>query len=162
MQQDHRLNNTHHLTKVTKQENKYGSLCVHAKLLQLCPTLQSHGVQLARLLCLWDYSPGKNTGVGCHALQGIFPKGQHLNLLPLLQGTETHTICYQRGALLTEKSNSSLALVYLTRSIYLVNFNLNLILTLTMHKTCFSGFISTIFLQFLYLYQPVPCIFSSK
>ena len=26
-----------------------------------------------RLLCLWD-SPGKNTGVGCHALlQGIFP-----------------------------------------------------------------------------------------
>ena len=27
----------------------------------------------ARLLCPWD-SPGKNTGVGCHALlQGIFP-----------------------------------------------------------------------------------------
>ena len=31
-----------------------------------------HGLQLARLLCLWD-SPGKNTGVGCHdLLQGIF------------------------------------------------------------------------------------------
>ena len=28
---------------------------------------------VAHLLCLWD-SPGKNTGVGCHALfQGIFP-----------------------------------------------------------------------------------------
>ena len=28
---------------------------------------------IARLLCPWD-SPGKNTGVGCHALfQGIFP-----------------------------------------------------------------------------------------
>ena len=27
-------------------------------------TLQSHGLQLARLLCPWD-SPGKNTGVGC-------------------------------------------------------------------------------------------------
>ena len=27
----------------------------------------------ARLLCSWD-SPGKNTGMGCHALlQGIFP-----------------------------------------------------------------------------------------
>jgi len=43
--------------------------CVHAKLLQSCPTLWP---QPARLLCLWDY-PGKNTGVGCHALlQGIF------------------------------------------------------------------------------------------
>ena len=36
-------------------------------------------LQLTRLLCLWD-SPGKNTGVGCHALlQGIFPT-QGLNL----------------------------------------------------------------------------------
>ena len=35
-------------------------------------SLQPHGLQLARLLCLWD-SPCKNTGVGCHALlQGIF------------------------------------------------------------------------------------------
>ena len=33
--------------------------------------------------CLWD-SPGKNTGVGCHALlQGIFPT-QELNLCLLL------------------------------------------------------------------------------
>ena len=36
-------------------------------------SLQLHGMQPARLLCLWD-SPGKNTGVGCHfCLQGIFP-----------------------------------------------------------------------------------------
>ena len=35
------------------------------------------------LLCPWD-SPGKNTGVGCHALlQGIFPT-QGLNLRRLL------------------------------------------------------------------------------
>ena len=34
--------------------------------------LQPHGLQLARLLCPWDF-PGKNTGVGCHLLlQGIF------------------------------------------------------------------------------------------
>ena len=36
-------------------------------------SLQSHGLQPARLLCPWE-SPGKNTGVGCHALlQGISP-----------------------------------------------------------------------------------------
>ena len=45
----------------------------------LCPvasvmsnSLQPHRLQSVRLLCPWD-SPGKNTGVGCHALlQGIF------------------------------------------------------------------------------------------
>ena len=38
------------------------------------------------LLCSWD-SPGKSTGVGCHALiQGIFPTlGSNLSLLGLLQ-----------------------------------------------------------------------------
>ena len=38
-----------------------------------------------RLLCPWD-SPGKNPGVGCHALlQGIFPtQGSNLHLLRLL------------------------------------------------------------------------------
>ena len=34
---------------------------------QSCPTLQSHGLSLTRLLCPWD-SPDKNTGVGLHAL----------------------------------------------------------------------------------------------
>ena len=39
---------------------------------------QPGGLQPARLLCPWD-SPGKSTGVGCHALlQGIFPS-QGLN-----------------------------------------------------------------------------------
>ena len=34
-------------------------------------SLRPHGLQPSRLLCPWD-SPGKNTGVGCHALlQGI-------------------------------------------------------------------------------------------
>ena len=36
-------------------------------------SLRPHGLLSSRLLCPWD-SPGKNTGVGCHALlQGIFP-----------------------------------------------------------------------------------------
>ena len=58
---------------------------VFAKLLQSCPTLQPHGLWSTRLLCPWD-SPGKNTGVGCHALlQGIYPtQGSNPCLLCLL------------------------------------------------------------------------------
>ena len=49
-------------------------MSVQAELLQSCPTLlQRYGLYPTRLLCPWD-SPGKHTGVGCHALlQGIFP-----------------------------------------------------------------------------------------
>ena len=47
--------------------------CAVLSLSVVSDSLQSHGWQPARLLCPWD-SPGKNTGVGCHALiQGIFP-----------------------------------------------------------------------------------------
>ena len=36
-------------------------------------SVQPHGPQPTRLRCPWD-SPGRNTGVGCHALfQGMFP-----------------------------------------------------------------------------------------
>ena len=43
------------------------------------------GLQPTKLLCPWD-APGKNTGVGCHALlQGSFPtQGSNLSLLCLL------------------------------------------------------------------------------
>ena len=34
-------------------------------------SLQPIGLQPARLLCLWD-SPGKNTGVSCHALLQVY------------------------------------------------------------------------------------------
>jgi len=46
-------------------------------------SLQPYGLNSSRLLCSWD-SPGKNTGVGYHALllQGIFPtQGLNLGLL---------------------------------------------------------------------------------
>ena len=58
-------------------------LCVHAKSFQSCPTF-CNPLDLAHQAPLsWD-SPGKNTGVGCHALlQGIFPT-QWLNLHLLL------------------------------------------------------------------------------
>ena len=53
---------------------------------QPCLTLQSQGLQPARVLCPWN-SPGKNTGGGCHALfQGIFSiQGLNLHLLHLLR-----------------------------------------------------------------------------
>ena len=52
---------------------------------------QPYGLEPARLLCPWD-SPGKNTGVGCHALQGIFPT----------QGSIPYLLCllhWQAGSL---------------------------------------------------------------
>ena len=59
--------------------------CVHAQLLQPCLTLcDSMDCRLPGS-SPWD-SPGKNTGVGCHAfLQGISPtQGSNLGLLHLL------------------------------------------------------------------------------
>ena len=48
----------------------YLTLC--AKLLQLCPTLWDAMYYSPSDPCVW-HSPGKNTGVDCHALlQGIF------------------------------------------------------------------------------------------
>ena len=43
-------------------------LWMRAKSLQSCPTLCPMDCSPTRLLCPWD-SPGKNTGVGCHALR---------------------------------------------------------------------------------------------
>ena len=44
-------------------------------------SLRPSGQQPTRLLCPWD-SPGKNNGVGCHAL--LLTQGSNLNLLGLL------------------------------------------------------------------------------
>ena len=60
--------------------------CMCAKSLQSCTILQrSQGLYSPPGSSPWD-SPGKNTGVGCHALlQGIFPtQAPNLPLLPLL------------------------------------------------------------------------------
>ena len=47
-------------------------------------SLQPHGLWPVRLLCPWD-SPGKDTGVACHALLQIFPaQGLNPYLLGLL------------------------------------------------------------------------------
>ena len=70
------------------------AFCVHACQVAsfMSDSLWPHGLQPARLLRPWD-SPGKNTGVGCHALlQGIF----------LTQGLNPrclHLLCWQAGSL---------------------------------------------------------------
>ena len=58
---------------------------MHAKLLQSCPTLcKPMTLSSTRLLCPWD-SPGKDIGVGSHALlQGIFPTQGSNPRLPCL------------------------------------------------------------------------------
>ena len=68
-------------------------LCVHAKFLLLCPTLcnpMDRSLPVSwTVLSPWS-SPGKNTGVGCHALlQGIFlTQGSNPRLKCLLHWQE--------------------------------------------------------------------------
>ena len=75
------------------------TLCMCAKSLQLCLTLcdPTDYSSPTRLLCPWD-SPGKNTGVGCHALvQGIFPtQGSNLRLLCLLHWSLQRQVLYHQ------------------------------------------------------------------
>ena len=60
--------------------------CVHARLPR-SDSLQPYGPPACQVLSVYGDSPGKNTGVGCHALlQGIFPtQGSNQHLLCLLQ-----------------------------------------------------------------------------
>ena len=58
--------------KLAKIPGMYPNVCAVLSLSVVYNSLQPHGLQPARLLCPWD-SPGKNTGVGCHATQGLNP-----------------------------------------------------------------------------------------
>ena len=64
-------------------------------------SLRPYELQPSRLLCTW-HSPGKSTGVGCHALlQGIFlTQGSNLCFLHLLH--------WQAGSLFTTSTISFL------------------------------------------------------
>ena len=59
-------------------------LCVHTHSVTLVvsDSLQPYGLEPSKLLCPWD-SPGKHTGVGCHALLRGFLLTQGLNPHPL-------------------------------------------------------------------------------
>ena len=52
----------------------FSNACMHAKSLQLCPTVQPHRRQPIGLLCPQD-SLGKNTGVGFQGRVGLIPWG---------------------------------------------------------------------------------------
>ena len=71
----------------TLQKVGRGNMCYVTSV--MFNSLQPYGLYPTKLLCPWDY-PGKNTGVGCHALlQGIFlTQGLNLRLLyfPALAG----------------------------------------------------------------------------
>ena len=59
--------------EVNHMQNSWSMLNAVFSHVQLFDLLRPHGPQSAGLLCPWD-SPGKNVGVGCHALlQGISP-----------------------------------------------------------------------------------------
>ena len=87
-------------------------VCVHvracAKLLQSSPTLcDPMDKQPARLPCSWN-SPGKDTGMGSHALlQGIFPT----------QGLNPHLLCLLH-LVPPGVSNHSLTLLYIWATHY--------------------------------------------
>ena len=67
-----------------QQKDTHPSKCI-VLVTQLCPTLQPHELQPARLLCPWN-SSGNNTELGCHSLlQGIFPT-QGSNQVPCIVG----------------------------------------------------------------------------
>ena len=70
----------------------YKRLCVCAKSLQSCLTLCDPMDYSPPGSSVHEDSPGKNTGVGCHALlQGIFPT----------QGWKPHTLCLLAGEFVT-------------------------------------------------------------
>ena len=117
-------------------QNVFHFGCVHANLLQLCSTLRLYGLEPARLLCSWD-SPGKNTGVGCHALlQGLF-QTQGLNppllmspalagkFLPLVPpGKPLASLCIFKMGYLTKQKRPMIAWLVLTHKFSMSSENL--------------------------------------
>ena len=82
------------------------SVCITA-VEWLSRVLPPHGLLPARLLCPWEF-PGKNTGVGCHALlQRIFPT----------QGLNPRLLHWQADSLLMTTGR----LFFLHRGLYLRN-----------------------------------------
>ena len=95
------LYHQHHLERPRIIEYLYVKSDYYAQSLSCVQLLRPHR-QLTRLLCPWD-SPGKNTGVGCHALQGIFAT-QGLNPCLLVSYTGRRFLYHQRhlGNILTD------------------------------------------------------------
>ena len=97
-------------------------MCVCVSCSVMSDSLQSHELYPTRLLCPWDF-PGKNTGVGCHALlQGIFPtQGSNLGLLDCRQTlyclSHQGSLCFSLSSILIQCSPSVILLKTLQSSI---------------------------------------------
>ena len=86
----------------TSQTQDNLSLCLLCiSRLVVSDSLRPCGLESTRLLCPWD-SPGKNTGVGCHALlQGIIPN----------QGSNPRLLHWQVNYLPFEQSGKSSGMI---------------------------------------------------
>ena len=72
-------------------------VAVAAQLLVVSDSVQPYGLSAARLLCPCN-SPGKSTGVGCHAsLQEIFPNPGVEPGSPALQEDSMHLLSHQES-----------------------------------------------------------------
>ena len=85
-------------------------------------SLWPHGLEPTRLLCPWD-SPGKKTGVGCHALlQGIFlTQWQNPRLLCLLNwqaGSFTTSATWEAHQRICWSNSKTITWSTLGRNIY--------------------------------------------
>ena len=107
-------------------------------------SLRLYGLQPARFLCPWD-SPGKNTGVGCHALlQGIFPT-QRLNphLLLLLHSRQISLPLSHQGSpntcivnIFSHEFILHKFCINITHLWFLITYNLTLKLLSFLSKNC--------------------------
>ena len=128
----HDLTNSMLLSKWTslKTELQYDAASLPLGILLLSghsvvsDSLQLHELEPLRFLCLWNF-PGKNTGVGCHALlQGIF----------LTQGSNRYLLCWQADSLLLDAFPSPLLGIYLKE-----------IKSLSRRDVCIPKFIEALF-----------------
>ena len=94
----------HSLQSVSRLGREEGRVCQVTSVVS--DSWRPHGLWPARLLCPWD-SPGKNTGVGCHALlQGVFPtQGSSPYLLSLLHWQVSSFPLAPPGSLCSARGN---------------------------------------------------------
>ena len=82
-----------------------------------------HGLQPARLLCLWNF-PGQNIGLGCHfLLQGIFETqglNPHLLMSSALVGRFSTTSITWEVRLQLQYNNMIIIIIIITVIIYLL------------------------------------------
>ena len=111
----------------------------------------------ASLLCSWDYL-GKNTGVGCCALQGIFlTLGSHLGFLHCRQ--ILYCPSHQGSPLCIKKKTKQNMIIYVLEFFSFLFWN-NLRLTTKLQKY-FRWFLYTLQLSSLNAFFFFPCTGSS-